>query len=183
MREPQQTQVVLTGTTAEEALNRLTEAILTRHPEGQEIALVGIQTGGVKLAQLLAGRLMQRWGATVPVGALDISMHRDDLGRQPMPNVHPTSLPFDLASKSVILVDDVLYSGRTTRAALDALSDFGRPQRVELAVLVDRGHRELPIRADFVGTTLPTAADERVQVEFGRDSGTLKVLLEKVGAG
>jgi pyrimidine operon attenuation protein/uracil phosphoribosyltransferase len=109
------------------------------------------------------------------VGSLDVSMHRDDLDRRAAPNVRPTVMPFDVNGKTVVLVDDVLFSGRTTRAAMDALNDFGRPKKIQLAVLVDRGHRELPIKADFVGKNVPTAPDEKIRVRIGeKDEVTLE---------
>ena len=111
---------------------------------------------------------------------IDVSMHRDDLDHQPVPTVHPTVIPIDINAKTVVLVDDVLFSGRTTRAALDALNDFGRPKRVQLAVLIDRGHRELPIRADFVGITVSTTIDERIDVRLKEYDGEDAVYLHRV---
>jgi pyrimidine operon attenuation protein/uracil phosphoribosyltransferase len=137
------------------------------------VALVGIQTRGVPLASRLRRLVEERSGVELPLGALDITFHRDDVhvrdgarppGRQPV--VRATSVPFSLEGMTVVLVDDVLYTGRTIRAAIDALLDFGRPARVQLAVLVDRGHRELPIRPDYVGKNLPTARSQRIQVEL-----------------
>ncbi len=115
----------------------------------------------------------------MPVGSLDVGMHRDDLARNAAPNVRPTVIPFDITGKTVILVDDVLFSGRTTRAALDALNDFGRPRRIQLAVLVDRGHRELPIKADFIGKNVPTSMRERIEVRFQEEGGKDEVTLQK----
>jgi pyrimidine operon attenuation protein/uracil phosphoribosyltransferase len=143
------------------------------------VVLVGVQRGGVFLAERLGKLLARHWGHPVPVGHLDIAMHRDDLDQQPAPNVHPTMIPCDITGKTVVLVDDVLFSGRTTRAALDALNDFGRPRRIQLAVLVDRGHRELPIKADFVGKELSTSPDERVNVLLKEADGKDAVTLEK----
>ena len=128
--------------------------------------MVGIQRGGVPLGQRLGALLTGIWGQPVPTGSLDVSMHRDDLDRRVAPNVQPTVIPFDVTGKTVVLVDDVLFSGRTIRAAMDALNDFGRPRRIQLAVLIDRGHRELPIKADFVGKNVPTAHTERVRVRL-----------------
>jgi pyrimidine operon attenuation protein/uracil phosphoribosyltransferase len=153
--------------------------IAARNPEGADVVLVGIQTGGVALARQLAGQLAAIWNGAVPVGQLDISMHRDDLDQHLAPAIHPTAMPFDVTGKTVILVDDVLFSGRTTRAALDALNDLGRPRRVQLAVLIDRGHREIPVGADFVGATLTTAKDDRVDVQWGAEASATKVVLEK----
>ena len=148
------------------------------------LALVGIQTRGVPLASRLKRLVGERSGTDLPLGALDITFHRDDVhvrdggrvpGRQPV--VRATSIPFSLEGKTVVLVDDVLYTGRTIRAAIDALLDYGRPARVQLAVLVDRGHRELPIRPDYVGKNLPTARTERIQVELIEVDEVDRVLL------
>ncbi len=127
---------------------------------------MGIQTGGVHLARELAGQLKRHLKAPVTLGQLDVAMHRDDLDHHPVPVVHPTALPTDLTGKVVVLVDDVLSSGRTVRAALDALHDLGRPRRVHLAVLVERPHRELPIQADFVGRRAATDPQDRIEVQF-----------------
>lgn len=160
------------------SLARVAHEIVERNsgPEGpglDRVALVGIQTRGAPLASRLRRLVEERSGVAVPVGVLDITFHRDDVhvrngGRAPdrQPVVRATSIPFSIEGSTVVLVDDVLYTGRTVRAAIDALLDFGRPARVQLAVLVDRGHRELPIRPDYVGKNLPTARDERIQVEL-----------------
>jgi len=149
-----------------------------RHPQGN-IVLVGIQTRGVPLAHRLASEFKQIEGVkTLPVGSLDISFHRDDLASN-MPVPKGTEVLFDLKDQTVILVDDVLYTGRTIRAALDALCDLGRPKIIQLAVLVDRGHRELPIRPDFVGKNLPTAPHERVRVLLAELDGEDAVVIEK----
>ena len=160
------------------SLARVAHEIVERNsgPEGpglDRVALVGIQTRGAPLASRLRRLVEERSGVAVPVGVLDITFHRDDVhvrngGRAPdrQPIVRATSIPFSIEGSTVVLVDDVLYTGRTVRAAIDALLDFGRPARVQLAVLVDRGHRELPIRPDYVGKNLPTARDERIQVEL-----------------
>jgi pyrimidine operon attenuation protein / uracil phosphoribosyltransferase len=161
------------------ALQRIAHEIAERNENHAEVVLVGVQRGGVHLAHRLGDTLSQIWGRTVPVGRLDINMHRDDIHQQLAPRVHPTSIPFDVTGRTVILVDDVLFSGRTTRAALDALNDFGRPKRVQLAVLIDRGHRELPIKADFVGKNVPTALAERVNLTLKEDGGEDKVCLIK----
>ena len=162
------------------ALTRIAHEIAERNESSSEIVLVGVQRGGVILAERLAQLLSHIWGHSVPAGRLDVSMHRDDLDRHATPNVHPTVIPFDVTGKTVVLVDDVLFSGRTTRAALDALNDFGRPQRIQLAVLIDRGHRELPIKADFVGKNVPTALSERINVCLKEDGGVDGVNLEKI---
>lgn len=155
-----------------------TEVALKNHP-GTDVVLVGIQTGGVQLANRLAEQLSRLWGRTVPVGQLDISMYRDDLDNRFAPKVHPTDILFDVSDKTVVLVDDVFFSGRTTRAALDALAELGRPRRVQLAVLIDRGHRELPIRPDFVGEAIDTRPGDRVDVQLGSNPEQCKVILEK----
>ncbi len=126
--------------------------------------LIGIPVGGDHLAARLVKILAGIWNHDVPLGILDTTLHRDDLDQRLAPTVHPTDIPFDVNGKTVVLVDDVLFSGRTTRAAMDALNDFGRPQKIQLAVLVDRGHRELPIKADFVGKNVPTALDEKISL-------------------
>ena len=157
-------------------LARIAHEILERNRGVEEIALVGIRTRGVPIARRLAQAIKEINGHDVPTGALDITLYRDDLMRHPVgpqPVVRRTEIPFSIDGKRILLVDDVLYTGRTIRAALDALIDFGRPQSIQLVVLVDRGHRELPIKADYVGKNLPTAASESVQVHLteidGRD--------------
>jgi pyrimidine operon attenuation protein/uracil phosphoribosyltransferase len=172
--------IILSTTALERALKRMAHEISERNESTRELALVGVQRGGVFLAQRLGLQLNEILGQSVPIGSLDVSMHRDDIGTQAAPNVHPTLIPFDVTGRTVVLVDDVLFSGRTTRAALDALNDFGRPQRVQLAVLIDRGHRELPIKADFVGKNVPTSLRERVNVQLKEDGGQDIVTLEKL---
>ena len=167
------------GAAMRRALTRIAHEIAERNENSAEVALVGVQSGGVFLAERLAAILQKIWNHPVLVGTLDVAMHRDDLGHHAAPTVHPTVIPFDVAGKTVILVDDVLFSGRTTRAALDALNDFGRPKRIQLAVLVDRGHRELPIKADFVGKNVPTSANERVEVNLREEDGEDSVILIK----
>jgi pyrimidine operon attenuation protein / uracil phosphoribosyltransferase len=126
--------------------------------------LVGIQKGGIFLSERLCKLLSDIWQQPVPIGSLDIGMYRDDLAQHAAPNMHPTVIPFDVTGKTVVLVDDVLFSGRTVRAAMDALNDFGRAKQIQLAVLIDRGHRELPIKADFVGKNVPTSLSEKIVV-------------------
>jgi pyrimidine operon attenuation protein/uracil phosphoribosyltransferase len=146
-------------------LRRMVHEILERHRGAKELALVGIRTGGLVLAERLAKLLAAVDGAQVPLGAVDITLYRDDVFvGLPRPEVGTTELPFALPGRSIVLVDDVLYTGRTVRAALDALNDYGRPRAVELAVLVDRGHRELPIQADYVGVKVETTRSESVRV-------------------
>jgi pyrimidine operon attenuation protein/uracil phosphoribosyltransferase len=175
---PQST-VILDAADMGRTLARMAHEIAERNEYSAEVVLVGIQRRGVFLTQRLATILHGIWKHTVPIGELDVSMHRDDLDHQASSiNVRPTVIPFDITGKTVILVDDVLFSGRTTRAALDSLNDFGRPKRIQLAVLVDRGHRELPIKADFVGKNLPTAPAQRINVRFMESGGVDEVTLE-----
>lgn len=160
------------------ALTRVAHEILERTNGGTDVVLLGIPTRGVPLAQRLAARLTQVEGHLVPAGSLDITMYRDDLRLRPARALGHTAVPASgVDGKTVVLVDDVLYSGRTVRAALDALSDIGRPRAVQLAVLVDRGHRELPIRADYVGKNLPTSQREIVQVLLTETDGQDSVVL------
>jgi pyrimidine operon attenuation protein / uracil phosphoribosyltransferase len=161
------------------ALSRIGHEILERTDGATEVVLLGIPTRGVPLARRLAARLSQTEGIEVPVGSLDITLYRDDLRLRPARTLGPTEVPESgIDGKVVILVDDVLYSGRTVRAALDALGDLGRPRAVQLAVLVDRGHRELPIRPDYVGKNLPTAKREEVKVRLTETDGQDCVLLQ-----
>ena len=161
------------------ALARIAHEVAERNDHSAEVVIIGIQRGGVHLAQRLASLLAGIWGHDVPTGSLDVSMHRDDLSHRAAPNVQPTVIPFDVTGKTVILVDDVLFRGRTTRAAMDALNDFGRPRRVQLAVLIDRGHRELPVKADFIGKNVPTALTENIRVRLKETGGEDSVHLEK----
>ena len=148
------------------ALARIAHEILERNRGAEDLVLVGIYTRGVMLASRLAGNIAEFEGSKVPVATLDISLYRDDLKDRSRPVVRPTNIPVGIHDKKVVLVDDVLYTGRTIRAALDALNDFGRPRQVQLAILLDRGHRELPIRPDYVGQNIPTAMDEQVKVRL-----------------
>src|SRR3954468_24301499 len=175
---PDSTQV-LNAASIRRALVRVAHEIAERNETSTDVVLVGIQRGGLPLAQRLGEVLADIWKHSVPIGSLDVSMHRDDLDQRAAPNVHPTVIPFDVTGKTVVLVDDVLFSGRTVRAAMDALNDFGRPKRIQLAVLVDRGHRELPIKADFVGKNVPTAMDEIVAVRLAEMGGQDEVALER----
>jgi pyrimidine operon attenuation protein/uracil phosphoribosyltransferase len=171
--------LILNDAAIQRALTRIAHEIAERNETGSEVVLVGIQRGGVPLGQRLGKLLTGIWGHPVPTGSLDVSMHRDDLDRRAAPNVQPTVIPFDVTGKTVVLVDDVLFSGRTIRAAMDALNDFGRPRRIQLAVLIDRGHRELPIKADFVGKNVPTAHTERVRVRLTEMGSADEVVIEK----
>ena len=162
------------------ALKRIAHEIVERNAGTENLALIGIQTRGVPLAERLAVMLAEIEGPPPPVGALDISLYRDDTGRGGgSARMQPTDIFFDLNDRKVVLVDDVLYTGRTIRSAMDALVDLGRPSAIQLAVLVDRGHRELPIRADYVGKNVPTAATEQVVVRLMETDGSDAVFVEK----
>jgi len=162
------------------ALRRISHEILERNKGPEGLVLVGIQTGGVYLAQRLERNIKQIEGSHIPLGSLDITLYRDDLmTREHSPTLKKTDISFDMTGRKVILVDDVLYTGRTIRAAMDSLIDLGRPKEIQLAVLVDRGHRELPIRADFVGKNLPTAFDEKVRVFLEETGEADRVVLER----
>ena len=166
--------VVLDADRMARSLARIAHEILERNRGLDEIAFVGIRTRGVPLARRIATCLQDISGHEVPTGALDITLYRDDLMRTPVgpqPLVRKTEIPFSIDDKRILLVDDVLYTGRTIRAALDALIDFGRPREIQLVVLVDRGHRELPIKADYVGKNLPTSAAQSVQVHLAEIDG------------
>lgn len=168
MAEPN---VILNAQTIHRVLTRIAHEIVERNESSHALVVVGIQKGGVLLAERLGGLLQSIWGHAVPIGRLDVGTHRDDLNEHAAPMIQPTVMPFDINGKTVVLVDDVLFSGRTTRAALDALNDFGRPRRVQLAVLVDRGHRELPIKSDFVGKNVETRPEERIDVRLKESHG------------
>ena len=169
---PAASRAVMSPGDVSRALRRIAHEILERNKGADNLVVLGIPTRGVDLARRLVAVMSEVEGRPVPVGALDVTMHRDDLRRQPTRSPMHTEIPAEgIDDKVVVLVDDVLYSGRTVRAALDALSDLGRPRAVRLAVLVDRGHRELPIRADYVGKNLPTSSTERVQVRLTEHDG------------
>jgi pyrimidine operon attenuation protein / uracil phosphoribosyltransferase len=163
------------------ALTRIAHEILERNRGLDELALVGIRTRGVPIARRLARALREINGDDVPTGALDITLYRDDLMRHtvgPQPVVRRTEIPFSIDDRKIMLVDDVLYTGRTIRAALDALIDFGRPRVIQLIALVDRGHRELPIKADYVGKNLPTSLKQSVRVRLEEIDGTDEIVIE-----
>ncbi|MEU6234024.1 bifunctional pyr operon transcriptional regulator/uracil phosphoribosyltransferase PyrR [Kitasatospora sp. NPDC047058] len=169
---------VLDGTDIARVITRIAHEIVERAKGAEDVVLLGIHTRGVHLARRLHTRLAQITGREIPLGTLDITMYRDDLRLKPARALEHTEIPADgIDGRLVILVDDVLFSGRTIRAALDALSDIGRPRAVQLAVLVDRGHRELPIRADYVGKNLPTSLREAVQVRLSDTDGVDAVLV------
>jgi pyrimidine operon attenuation protein/uracil phosphoribosyltransferase len=160
------------------ALTRIAHEILERNKGARDLVLLGIPTRGVPLAKRIAAKIASVEGIEIPVGSLDVTMYRDDLRMRPARTLLPTDIPQGgIDGKTVVLVDDVLFSGRTIRAALDAMNDVGRPRSVRLAVLVDRGHRELPIRADFVGKNLPTSLVEKVSVRLGEFDGTDAVVI------
>jgi pyrimidine operon attenuation protein / uracil phosphoribosyltransferase len=164
------------------ALTRMAHEIVERNHGTDQLALVGIRTRGVPLARRLAALLAEITGDEVPTGALDITLYRDDLMRHtvgPQPVVRSTEIAFSIDDRKILLVDDVLFTGRTIRAALDALVDFGRPKAIQLAVMVDRGHRELPIKADYVGKNLPTSLQESVAVRLVEIDGRDEVVIEK----
>jgi pyrimidine operon attenuation protein/uracil phosphoribosyltransferase len=172
---------VLEAADISRALTRIAHEVLERNKGAQDVVLLGIPSRGVPLAHRLAERVAAVEGSAVPVGSLDVTMYRDDLRLHPARALEHTDLPPEgIEGKTVVLVDDVLFSGRTIRAALDALNDHGRPARVQLAVLVDRGHRELPIRADYVGKNLPTSTGERVSVLLEERDGHDLVCIEEV---
>ncbi len=172
--------VILDGVGIRRALTRIAHEILERNKGIAGLVLVGIRTGGIHLAHELASLLEEIEGTPVPVGSVDITLYRDDIKTQtPVLPVGKTEIPFSLEGKRVVLVDDVLFTGRTIRAAMDAMMDHGRPQCIQLAVLIDRGHRELPIRADFVGRNVPTSRKENIQVRFDEGNHPIEVFLEK----
>ncbi|AIZ44046.1 bifunctional pyrimidine regulatory protein PyrR uracil phosphoribosyltransferase [Deinococcus radiopugnans] len=164
--------IILSDDETRRALTRIAHEIIERNKGADRLALIGIHTRGIPLATRLAAKLSELEGVDVPTGMLDITLYRDDLSEVAhQPIIRETQVPFDISQRRVVLVDDVLYTGRTVRAALDALIDLGRPAGIQLAVLVDRGHRELPIRADYVGKNLPTAASEVVKVKLQETDG------------
>ena len=164
------------------AVTRIAHEILERNHGAAGVVLVGIANRGDDLARRLAAEVERIEGVTLPVGVLDITFYRDDIGmRAEAPEVHETRIDFDITGRTVVLVDDVLFTGRTIRAAMDALVDFGRPTAIQLAVLVDRGHRELPIRADYVGKNVPTRTDEQVRVALKELDGEDAVVVEESG--
>ncbi len=182
---PPVTRTVMSQSDISRALRRIAHEILEHNKGAEDLVVLGIPTRGVPLAERLAALIADVEGAAVPVGALDVTMHRDDLRRQPTRSPMRTDIPASgIDDRVVVLVDDVLYSGRTIRAALDALSDLGRPRAVRLAVLVDRGHRELPIRADHVGKNLPTSHSETVRVHLaGEDERAESVTISATAEG
>ncbi|MDO4502557.1 MAG: bifunctional pyr operon transcriptional regulator/uracil phosphoribosyltransferase PyrR [Coriobacteriia bacterium] len=175
--------LVMDASEIERALTRIAHQILEANHGASDIALVGIVTRGDLLAKRLAAKIEKIEGAPVPIGKLDISFYRDDFATYFNPEVHSTQIDFDLDGRTVVLVDDVLFTGRTIRAALDALMDLGRPSCVQLAVLVDRGHRELPIRADFVGKNVPSSGNESVRLFLEETDGRSTVEIFELAPG
>lgn len=184
MSEPREKAQILDAAGITRAITRIAHEIVERNKGVREVVLVGLRSRGVDLARRIAGKLDEIEGARLPVGALDITLYRDDLGRAvTQPAVRRTEIPFSVNDQIVVLVDDVLYTGRSCRAAMDALMDLGRPRLIQLAVLVDRGHRELPIRADYVGKNVPTSHQEQVQVLLTEEDGVDRVvILDRVEA-
>ncbi len=179
MEKPHERPVMDAGDIAR-ALTRIAHEILERNKGTKELALVGIRTGGVHLAHRLARRILNIEGAQVPIGELDITLYRDDLAlRKDQPVLRKTSVPFNISNLKIVLVDDVLFTGRTTRAAMDGLIDLGRPAEIQLAVLVDRGHRQLPIKANYIGKNIPTSRDEIVKVLLEEEGEEDRVVILK----
>ncbi|MBU1912165.1 MAG: bifunctional pyr operon transcriptional regulator/uracil phosphoribosyltransferase PyrR [Candidatus Omnitrophica bacterium] len=173
---------VFTKEEIERAITRISHEIIENNKGVKGLAIVGIRTRGYVLAERIAKVISNLYGTKLDVGALDITFYRDDLSLvAEQPVIHNTEIDFDIENKNIVLVDDVLYTGRTIRCALDALIDFGRPRTIQLAVLVDRGHRELPIRADYVGKNLPTSQKELVQVKFQEIDNEDSVTIEETG--
>ena len=176
----EQKRVVMDAEGIDRSLTRIAYEILEKNKGMEDLVLVGIRTGGVFLAERLRKKISGTEGKLLPVGVLDITLYRDDLSTaHRKPQLGKTDIPFSLDGKKVVLVDDVLFTGRTIRAAMDALIDFGRPKLIQLAVLIDRGHRELPIRADFVGKNLPSSLWEAVSVDLTEKSGKDEVVVEE----
>jgi pyrimidine operon attenuation protein/uracil phosphoribosyltransferase len=170
---------VLDEAALDRALTRIAHEILEKNDGAKDLAFVGLRTRGVTLAQRLAEKITRIDGTTLPVGTLDITLYRDDLDLRGAPVIRGTDIPFSIKNKTVVLVDDVLFTGRTVRAALDALIDLGRPRMIQLATLIDRGHRELPIRPDYVGKNLPTSKKESVAVRLKEHDGEDRVVIEE----
>ena len=172
--------LVMDAAAIQRALRRIAHEIIERNPDLNRIILAGIPSRGNEIARRIAGTISTIEKAAIAIGTIDVAMHLDDVGtRTELPVVRASDLPLPLETKTVIIVDDVLFTGRTVRAAMDAITSFGRPARIQLAVLIDRGHRELPIRADYVGKNLPTAPDEKVRLRLGEEGSEEGVWLVK----
>jgi pyrimidine operon attenuation protein/uracil phosphoribosyltransferase len=170
---------VLDAAALDRALTRIAHEILERNGGAGNVTFIGLRTRGVTLARRLAAKIAAIDGASLPVGTLDITLYRDDLDLRGAPVVRGTDIPFPIKDRTVVLVDDVLFTGRTIRAALDALIDLGRPKMIQLAILIDRGHRELPIRPDYIGKNLPTSRREAVAVRLTEHDGEDRVVIEE----
>src|SRR6516165_7769368 len=172
---------IMDGEAIRRALRRIAHEVIEQNADLKSVVLAGIPLRGVEIARRLAAFIAEVAKVDIETGTIDVAMHRDDIGtRAELPMVHASKLPLPLEARTIIIVDDVLFTGRTARAALDAISSFGRPARIQLAALVDRGHRELPIRADYVGKNLPTAPDEKVRLRLGDEGSQEGVWLVKV---
>jgi pyrimidine operon attenuation protein/uracil phosphoribosyltransferase len=174
--------ILLTSREIERALARIAHEVVEKNKGAEDVVLVGMRTRGVPLARRLADIIEAFEGIPIPVGALDISLHRDDISPSELNTGNPslTDIPVSISDRRVVLVDDVLYTGRSIRAAMDALMDLGRARSIQLAVLIDRGHRELPIRADYVGKNIPSSKDEEIQVQLQEVDGVDKVVIESL---
>ena len=173
-----QSKLIMTADEMNRAITRMAHEILERNKTIENLAIVGIRTGGAFLAKKLLDKIQEIENKKVPLGILDITLYRDDLSEVgPQPNVKETKIDFDVTEKIIVLVDDVLFTGRTIRCALDGVIDFGRPQCIQLAVLIDRGHRELPIKPDYVGKNIPTSKQQEVRVSFAEENGKDEVVL------
>ena len=181
MKEMIEKTVLMDADGVRRALTRIAHEIVEKNKGVENIVMVGIRTRGVPLAERVAGEIEKIEAVRPPVGVLDITLYRDDLSTMAyQPVVRPTEMPVDISGKTIVLMDDVLFTGRTIRAALDALIDMGRPRAIQLGVLIDRGHRELPIRADYVGKNVPTAVRETVSVQLAEPDGEEKVVLGEI---
>ena len=178
--EKKGTKIIQTQEEIDKSLKRIAHEILEKHKDGKDLFLIGIRRRGVTLAERLSAKMKEIGGFEVPIGALDINLYRDDLSEvASQPILRKTEVPFSVKDRKIILVDDVLYTGRTIRAALDAIIDLGRPHFIQLAVLLDRGHRELPIRADYVGKNVPTSHKELIEVKLVEDDGIDEVIIQE----
>ena len=178
--EKKGTKLIQTQEEIDKSLKRIAHEILEKHKDGKDLFLIGIRRRGVTLAERLSAKIKEIGGFEVPIGALDINLYRDDLSEvASQPILRKTEVPFSVKDRKIILVDDVLYTGRTIRAALDAIIDLGRPHSIQLAVLLDRGHRELPIRADYVGKNVPTSHKELIEVKLVEDDGIDEVIIQE----
>ena len=175
---PKMTKELLNKKDIERVISRMAHEIIEKNKGTEDLCLIGIQRGGVHIAKRLSARIRDIENVDIAVGSLDISLYRDDLGmRRDQPVVRKTDIPCDITGRKIVLVDDVLFTGRSIRAALDALMDFGRPAVLQLAVLIDRGHRELPIRADYVGKNIPTSMAEKIEVQLAEESAEDRVVI------